>query len=143
MTYTYITKEGSDLGLPYWKVSVYKHFREPIVLKVENFKYGFKSGEGYDENQFFCDHPKFDYKTAIYASSDELYASATTIDTSKIEELKQMVIERFYKIIESQVEKKTREIEDVKKKLNDLENLKKCYIFLNGKRNEKLNQLLE
>ena len=147
MSNVYITKEGRSTGHPYWRVCIYKHHREPVTLKIENFDLGFRSGEGYDDNNIFCDENGFNYKTAVFSSMRnldfyELYVSSLTTNHDMIEELKQMVIDRFYEIIEFNISSKEKEIEKNRKDLIEIENLKDCSIFLNRTRDSKLDQIL-
>ena len=147
MSYTYLTKEGSDRGYKLWRVSISKNWRNPITLKVENFDSGFKSGEGYDDDNNFCNDSKYDYKSGIYCSKQgyskyELYVSALTIDISIIPELKEMVISKFHEIIIYNIDQEKKEIERYKANLKNLEDLMNCSVFLNMTRDTKIDQIL-
>lgn len=125
---------GKDLGKKYWRVYVNKS-NSTISIVVENFDMGFKTGEEFDKIA--------DFKTSYGSDTYENYVSVITKNKNRIEEYKELVIERLYIILGKNLKAYERRIKQNEKIVKNYEKSLECDLFKSIKRNEVIDKIIE
>lgn len=125
-------KEGKDKSLPNWRVSI--SVDKVICIKTENFDFGFRDSEWWDQVSTF--------NTFHGTSHKENYVSVITKDKTRLEEYKQVVINKMYEVLDHNIKVQKSIIKREENSLKQLE-LANQTLFKDKIREEKINGLID
>jgi hypothetical protein len=128
-----VYKNGKDRNLPHWRVSISIE-NKAIYIKTDNFDFGFRDGEWWDKVSTF--------NTFHGTSHKENYVSIITKDKTKLEEYKQVVIDKMYEVLEHNIKVQKSIIKREENSLKHLE-LANQTLFKDKIREEKINGLID
>lgn len=121
-----------DIGEQNWRIYVTLKSSDKITVITENFKWGFVSGEKWDE-VWSGKNGDDTYKN---------YVSVITKDPKKLESYRPLIIDRFYEILEHNIKHYQERIKQIERNINVYENCLESDLFKARLREKKINQLL-
>jgi hypothetical protein len=124
-------KEGKDLGKPNWRISVLLNTGSKVLIKTENFEFGFRTGEDWDKV----------YVSKNRGDTYENNVSVITKKYSRLEQFKPLIIEKFYEILEYNIKYHESEIRRINNYIDNYKNCLDCDLFKDKIREDKLNKL--
>lgn len=117
-----------ETGKPYWRISISENYDE-IILTIENFEFGWLSGEGVGK---------------YFSSIDGHHVSYITKDRQEItKEVENKLIEMFYQNINKTIKKHQKEINQYKEYIKKEKKLLKDDMFKTLTREKKLKRILK
>lgn len=128
--------DGKDEGKENWRALVKVEYNK-IVIKTENFTWGFRSQEQYDKVTTFTNH--YDIH---FCSQKENYVSIITKDKSKLEGYKQIVMDKLYEVIAHNIKSQKSVVRQEEKKLVFLESVNE-FMFVDKRRDEKISAIID